>query len=171
MATASRSFLPSFREIPVQLRKGPDESWGEYAISLFVTVGMLSGAVAVLLSLAAFLGLKGASSLLLDTTVPFPVAGVGEVNLFRYLIMSGMVMTAPLALQAPLVADRKRHLVDDANSTILFNTVALVLTVAQSDAGYAAFVVAAGYTVAAVWGVLFVLRVVGGRASRRLSRS
>ena len=160
--------VPDFGEIPSQLSKGPEETWDEYIASLFVTFGMFGSLIGIVLATLGFLGVQFASDILF-TKIPFP--RVGEVNLFLYLIAVGIVSVAPLVLQVRLVADDKLHLIDDAITTIIFNTIALILVVGQTpEGGLAPFFEAAGISFLLLWGGMLVLRIIGTRTARRVNR-
>lgn len=159
----ARNYIPQLDEVPSQLSKGEDEAWDEYVAALLVTLGEIASAVGLALALLSLFQVQGARDLLLNTTVAFPLGVIGQLNVFLYLMVTGVMVAVPLALQVQLVSDEKLHLVDDANTVILFSTVALVLVLLQTQSGLEPFVVAAMYTAALTWGVLYIVRIAASR--------
>lgn len=114
--------LPSFSEIPSQLRWDSDESLVEYAGHLSLTVGMLASIGIAFASLMLIVGFGTTlAGDFLGFTIVLPV--LGETMVVPGLALAGGVVASLVALRLLPVIDDKAHVQDDANAILVFNAI------------------------------------------------
>lgn len=117
--------LPSFSEVPSQLRWEPDESLPEFAGHFILTGGMLAS---IGIAFASLMLIVGFGTTLAESVLGFSMVLpiIGETMVVPGLALAGGVVAALVALRLLPVVDDKEHVQDDANAILVFNAITYI---------------------------------------------
>lgn len=151
--------IPSFSEIPSQLRWDPDENAVQYMTALFVTVAEIAIALLAVASVAVYIGVgTDLSETLLEYELTLPLIGTFPVLVTFAFV--GTVVAFPLAAGVLRMNGGKEHLSDDANAILVASAAAFLVGAVQSEIATQPTFRAGMLIVGIVYGTLYIARVV-----------